>query len=76
MPVDTTNMVGRVVLGYIQGEDSNEHLDYSRPLAEGFDISQGQVDIVVPQVDPRNDYIIVLFGDSGNRSSRFTIGGS
>lgn len=28
------------------------------PLAKGFDITAGHVDIVVPDVEPRNDYVI------------------
>ena len=29
------------------------------PLADDFDITQGHIDVTVPYVDPRNDYIIV-----------------
>jgi hypothetical protein len=43
------------------------------PLAEGFDIRDGHRTIRVPDVPPRNNYIVVVMGDSGNRSPEFTI---
>ncbi|KAG6809412.1 hypothetical protein H0H92_000337 [Tricholoma furcatifolium] len=43
------------------------------PLAQDFPLTQGEVDITVPNVTPRDDYIIVLFGDSGNASPAFAI---
>ncbi|KAK0214844.1 hypothetical protein IW262DRAFT_246737 [Armillaria fumosa] len=44
-------------------------------LAEGFDLRSGQQDVTVPDVEEADDYIIVLFGDSGNFSPEFTITG-
>ncbi|KDQ62519.1 hypothetical protein JAAARDRAFT_122290 [Jaapia argillacea MUCL 33604] len=64
---------GKLVLGYLDGVDENEHLDIENPLADGFSLIRGYIDVLVPQVDPGSDYIVVLFGDSGNRSSTFTI---
>lgn len=64
---------GSIVLGYLIGNDENEHLDYKNPLASGFKLMDGQRDIVIPNVEPRKTYIIVLFGDSGNASPKFTI---
>ncbi|KAI0778413.1 hypothetical protein BD413DRAFT_440261, partial [Trametes elegans] len=73
-PSHVTNWEGRVVLGhYEDGDDTNEHLDFDHPLAEGFNLTQGHVNVQVPNVSPSNEYIIVLFGDSGNRSPKFTI---
>lgn len=43
------------------------------PLATGFPITMGRAEITVPSVTTRNSYILVLFGDSGNASPRFTI---
>ncbi|PFH53284.1 hypothetical protein AMATHDRAFT_1355 [Amanita thiersii Skay4041] len=43
------------------------------PLAQGFNITQGRVQVVVPNVPPRTDYIVVLMGDSGNASPPFAI---
>ncbi|KAI0785536.1 hypothetical protein C8Q75DRAFT_318312 [Abortiporus biennis] len=73
-PDDITNPQGKILLGHMDnGDDEDENLDIDHPLAEGFDIFQGSVDIVVPDVQQGNDYIIVLMGDSGNKSPPFTI---
>ncbi|KAI0766378.1 hypothetical protein BD413DRAFT_152317 [Trametes elegans] len=48
-------------------------LDIENPLAKGFDILQGEVNVTVPDVEPGDDYTVVLFGDSGNNSPQFTI---
>ncbi|KII86651.1 hypothetical protein PLICRDRAFT_113669 [Plicaturopsis crispa FD-325 SS-3] len=73
MPAHVTNPKGRLVLGYLKGDDQNEHLDFDHPLADGFDIAQGHVEVEVPEVQAGQNYIVVLFGDSGNRSPSFTI---
>lgn len=61
-------------LGYLS-EDSksgNEHLKWK--LASNFPLSAGNVSFRVPgNTIPRDDYIVVLLGDSGNRSERFKI---
>ncbi|KAF7980498.1 hypothetical protein HWV62_38000 [Athelia sp. TMB] len=67
------NMEGKIVLGHLEKGSLDEHLDNDHPLAEGFQISTGSVKVFVPSVAPHDDYIIVLFGDSGNRSGNFTI---
>ncbi|KAF9221483.1 hypothetical protein BS17DRAFT_843533 [Gyrodon lividus] len=43
------------------------------PLATNLDYAAGQAEITVPNVPTRSDYIVVLFGDSGNASPEFTI---
>ncbi|KAI0328182.1 hypothetical protein GY45DRAFT_1210559, partial [Cubamyces sp. BRFM 1775] len=73
-PRQVTNYDGRLVLGYLEdGDETDEHLDFDHPLAEGFNLTQGHIQVRVPDVDPANDYVVILFGDSGNRSPRFTI---
>lgn len=72
IPKAITNSKGKLVLGYVNN-GTDEHLDLDHPLAEGFEITQGFVQVVVPNVKPANDYIVVLFGDSGNRSPAFNI---
>ncbi|KAK0187941.1 hypothetical protein F5146DRAFT_1226310 [Armillaria mellea] len=72
-PQNLTNTKGKLVLGFMNDQDGNEHLDMQNPLAEGFDIFAGTVSFRVPDVTPGQDYIVVLFGDSGNRSPRFSI---
>ncbi|PBK99774.1 hypothetical protein ARMGADRAFT_985691 [Armillaria gallica] len=44
-------------------------------LAVDFDLRSGKQDVTVPWVVEGDDYIIVLFGDSGNWSPEFTITG-
>ncbi|KAI0269930.1 hypothetical protein BC834DRAFT_819748 [Gloeopeniophorella convolvens] len=65
------NFTGQLILGF-QMSDS-ENLDLDHPLASNFSLSAGQVEISVPDVAPRTNYIVVLFGDSGNASPQFTI---
>ncbi|EMD31385.1 hypothetical protein CERSUDRAFT_89078 [Gelatoporia subvermispora B] len=71
IPAEGQNQTGLLLLGY--QENDSENLDISHPLAVGFPISAGEVNITVPNVTMRTDYIVVLFGDSGNVSPQFTI---
>ncbi|EED86010.1 predicted protein [Postia placenta Mad-698-R] len=71
VPQSNINDTGLLLLGY--QENGSENLDISTPLATGFPISAGQVSLTVPNVTERHDYIVVLFGDSGNASPIFTI---
>ncbi|OBZ68973.1 hypothetical protein A0H81_11316 [Grifola frondosa] len=71
VPAGSENQTGLLLLGYL--EDNSEHLDIQHPLANNFPISAGSVQVLVPNVTTRNDYIVVLFGDSGNISPEFTI---
>ncbi|KIL61384.1 hypothetical protein M378DRAFT_199551 [Amanita muscaria Koide BX008] len=66
-----TNKVGTVVLGFLDSNGENLMLD--KPLAKGFNITQGSIQVVVPNVQTRTNYIIVLMGDSGNASPTFSI---
>ncbi|KAI1790145.1 hypothetical protein LXA43DRAFT_522629 [Ganoderma leucocontextum] len=66
-PASITNKQGQVVLA------KSSLLDVENPLASGFDILQGWVTVTVPDVQPGDDYTIVLFGDSGNDSEVFSI---
>ncbi|KAL5520799.1 hypothetical protein ACEPAF_2802 [Sanghuangporus sanghuang] len=45
----------------------------SEPLAEDFDLLAGFVEVTVPDIEPGNDYQVVLFGDSGNIGPLFSI---
>ncbi|KAK2465743.1 hypothetical protein APHAL10511_002287 [Amanita phalloides] len=73
VPPDATDRKGKIILGYLDDDDGNEHLHYKNPLAKNFDIRRGRVNFTVPDVESRDDYIVVLFGDSGNRSPKFSI---
>ncbi|KAJ8593661.1 hypothetical protein M405DRAFT_810483 [Rhizopogon salebrosus TDB-379] len=68
---NVTNPVGMLVLGYMY--NMSENLMLNAPLATNINYSTGQAQITVPNVDTREDYIVVLFGDSGNASPEFTI---
>lgn len=46
------------------------------PLADGFNLTDGRVSFDIPcnnEIKSRNTYIVVLMGDSGNKSGNFTI---
>lgn len=46
------------------------------PLADGFNLTDGKVTVDIPcnnDIKSRNTYIVVLMGDSGNKSNNFTI---
>ncbi|EJF63335.1 hypothetical protein DICSQDRAFT_134768 [Dichomitus squalens LYAD-421 SS1] len=73
IPAENQNQTGLILLGYIEDGDVNEHLDIQHPLAVNFPITAGSVTVNVPQVPARDDYVIVVFGDSGNASPKFTI---
>ncbi|KAJ4472353.1 hypothetical protein C8R41DRAFT_776320 [Lentinula lateritia] len=82
---DTTNLPptsqltdpnGTIVLGYMASSTDSEHLMIDSPLAQDFALSDGNVSFIVPSVVTRSDYIIALFGDSGNISPTFTIQGT
>ncbi|KAL5501699.1 hypothetical protein ACEPAH_8959 [Sanghuangporus vaninii] len=71
IPEELKNSTGTILLGY--NEDDSENLDIAHPLATGFNLTDGQVNVTVPVKSERSDYIVVLFGDSGNASPEFTI---
>jgi len=66
-PEQITNTIGEV---YLRKGDLT---DVDHPLASNFSILLGRIEIQVPDVEPDNDYRIVLMGDSGNWSPEFTI---
>lgn len=71
LPKELKNATGLIRLGHIEGGDSNEHL--ANTLADKFLLRTGNVTFTVPDVERRNDYVVVLFGDSGNHSPKFSI---
>ncbi|KAI6039332.1 hypothetical protein EDC04DRAFT_2603307 [Pisolithus marmoratus] len=72
IPAEKQNSTGLLLLGY--NSSGSENLDIYHPLASQFPLSQGWVEFVVPyNLTYRTDYIVVLFGDSGNASPQFTI---
>ncbi|KAG6334255.1 hypothetical protein ID866_4830 [Astraeus odoratus] len=72
IPDEKKNSTGLLLLGH--QTNNSENLDIHNPLATQFPISLGYVEITVPQgLENRTDYIVVLFGDSGNACPEFTI---
>jgi len=72
-PVNITNSKGMIVMAqggltFVTGPGS-----LASPLAHGFDILLGRIEVAVPDVPTAADYQLVLFGDSGNYSPNFTI---
>ncbi|KAH8994345.1 hypothetical protein EDB86DRAFT_1268906 [Lactarius hatsudake] len=67
------NLTGQLLLGFLTLE--GENLDIDHPLAQDIPLSTGSVQITVPNVPVGANYIVVLFGDSGNASPQFTITG-
>ncbi|OJT06989.1 hypothetical protein TRAPUB_2190 [Trametes pubescens] len=72
IPSNTTE-TGVAFLGFLEDGSDDEHIDTKNPLATGFPITSGSVTVTVPDVTPRDDYIVVLVGDSGDVSGKFTI---
>ncbi|KAH8099421.1 hypothetical protein BXZ70DRAFT_1009230 [Cristinia sonorae] len=71
IPPSEYEKVGHLLLGF--NENDTENLDILHPLSTGFSIGDGNVTITVPDVPTRDDYIVVLLGDSGNVSPEFSI---
>jgi len=65
-PAEITNKIGEIHLRQ-NGATSQS------TLASNFNILLGKIEVTVPQVENGDDYQIVLFGDSGNFSPKFTI---
>jgi len=70
---EESNAEGKILLGYAQDGSRNEHLDTEHPLAESFLLSAGSVKVFVPNVEPRDNYIIDLSGDADSKSDQFNI---
>ncbi|KAH8104791.1 hypothetical protein BXZ70DRAFT_616953 [Cristinia sonorae] len=68
---NVSNPQGTIVLGFL--ENDSENLMLNSPLAKGFDIFAGSQDVTVPDVPPKDNYIIALIGNSGNISPEFSI---
>ncbi|TCD63244.1 hypothetical protein EIP91_005800 [Steccherinum ochraceum] len=68
---NVTNPQASIILGFL--ENNSENLMLDSPLAKGVDIFAGSQDITVPDVTPKEDYIVALIGDSGNISPQFQI---
>lgn len=73
IPSEAVNYKGTIKLGYLPADGTGgENLHWQ--LADGFPIANGQVRVKLPaDLQTRHDYIVVVMGDSGNASEKFTI---
>ncbi|RPD77478.1 hypothetical protein L226DRAFT_568548 [Lentinus tigrinus ALCF2SS1-7] len=69
-----SNPLAKIILGTLA--DNVEHLMIESPLVSNFPILGGNVSLVVPSVPSGSDYIVCLFGTSGDISPAFTIVGT
>ncbi|KAG2351747.1 hypothetical protein BDR07DRAFT_1285072 [Suillus spraguei] len=65
-PSQVTNPIGQI---YLRQGDATQ----SNPIASGFELSSGQTNVTIPEDTNPGEYMIVLFGDSGNWSGKFPI---
>ena len=73
LPDEASDYKGMIKLGYTPADGAGG-LNLHWTLADGFPIRNGQTEVTLPgDLQPRNDYIVVVFGDSGNASPMFTI---
>jgi len=66
-PQEVTDVYGRL---YLTQGDSGQA---GPTLAQGFPLSDGEVSITVPDVQPALNWKVVLMGDSGDYSAEFRI---
>ncbi|TKY89575.1 hypothetical protein EX895_001360 [Sporisorium graminicola] len=73
IPAEAEALKGTIKLGYLPADGSGgENLHWT--LADGFAIKGGQTSVTLPaDLATRQDYIVVVMGDSGNASNKFTI---
>lgn len=72
LPSAALKGTGLIKLGHLDPASEGEHL--AQTLAKNFPLRKGNVTFTLPKhLASRDDYIVVLFGDSGNTSPKFTI---
>ncbi|KAI9488710.1 hypothetical protein BDB00DRAFT_32097 [Zychaea mexicana] len=63
---------GTIKLGYLEEGSINEHLYWD--LASAFPLNSGAQSVTLPSdLETKKSYIIVVMGNSGNASPKFTI---
>lgn len=72
IPAGTPN-IGRILLAR-PDSTGREHLDVDNPLAKGFLLTEGSVDITWPtSTEAGEGYYLALFGDSANIYGPYTL---
>lgn len=73
LPQEAENYTGNIKLGFLPANGEGGY-NLKWQLAQGFLIRDEEATITLPaDLQSRNDYIIVVMGDSGNKSQKFTI---
>ncbi|KDN52331.1 hypothetical protein K437DRAFT_243795 [Tilletiaria anomala UBC 951] len=73
LPAELEHATSMLKLGF-EPADGSGGLNEKWTLADDFPTRAGTVSFTLPtDLETRNDYIVVLFGDSGNASPHFTI---
>ncbi|EPQ31417.1 uncharacterized protein PFL1_00752 [Pseudozyma flocculosa PF-1] len=73
-PEELKDPKGRIMLGY-EPADGAGGLNLKWTLADGFALNDGNKSVTLPSdLEARQDYIVVVFGDSGNTSPKFSSG--
>ncbi|KIS67867.1 uncharacterized protein UMAG_03923 [Mycosarcoma maydis] len=73
LPTEAENYTGQIKLGYVPADGSGG-LNLHWTLADGFAIKSEETSVTLPaDLAERDDYIVVVLGDSGNASPKFTI---
>lgn len=73
IPAEAESYKGMIKLGYTPADGAGG-LNLHWTLADGFPIKDGKVQVTLPEhLNERDDYIVVVMGDSGNASHMFTI---
>ncbi|KAI0632429.1 hypothetical protein C8Q77DRAFT_923677 [Trametes polyzona] len=67
-----SNPIARIILGTIN-PNGRMKLMYETPIASGFPLLGGNVNLTVPSVPTGKNYIVCVFGSTRDISSPFTI---
>ncbi|KAI8978796.1 hypothetical protein BD414DRAFT_494423 [Trametes punicea] len=70
-----SNPLAKIILGTLT-PDGDEHLMFDNPLVSNVPILGGNASLTVPSVPTGDNYIVCLFGSSGDISPMFTIIGT
>ncbi|TFK71399.1 hypothetical protein BDN72DRAFT_895644 [Pluteus cervinus] len=69
-PAQITNPIGFITVQQVGGTETIPLI-----IQNNFELTAGRVEVQVPWLFP-GQYQLILFGDSGNLSENFTIGGT
>ncbi|KAI0373708.1 hypothetical protein BV20DRAFT_962282 [Pilatotrama ljubarskyi] len=73
--LNVTGLKGTLLLGYVW-ENTTRTVWKDQPLASNFALSDGAVNVILPDVPSADDYILILLGDMHNLSPLFAVLGT